>query len=87
MKRAPALVLLATIPGRGKHWETLDCYAEGVRELGRKHKNLTIADVNAHFKAMGREKFETLMADGAHPNRNGQREMARVVFEAIAGER
>ncbi|KPJ56388.1 MAG: hypothetical protein AMS16_02535 [Planctomycetes bacterium DG_58] len=87
MKTAPACVLLATIPGNGKHWESLDCYAEGVRELGRRHKNLTVADVNAHFKKMGFEKFKTLMADGAHPNRNGQREMAKVVFEAITGEK
>ena len=85
MKAAPACVLLATIPGNGKHWESLDCYAEGVRQLRREHPNITVADVNAHFKKMGFEKFKTLMADGAHPNREGQQEMAKVVFEAVTG--
>jgi len=85
MKAAPACVLLATIPGNDKHWESLDCYAEGVRGLGRTHPNITVADVNAHFKKMGFDKFKTFMADGAHPNREGQREMAKVVFEAITG--
>ena len=87
MKRPPACVVLATIPGNGEHWETLDCYAEGVRGLGKSHPNLTVADINGHFKRMGFEKFKTLMADGAHPNVQGQREMANVVFEAITGEK
>jgi hypothetical protein len=87
MKQAPACVLLATIPGNGKHWESLDCYAQGVRALGKQHPNVTIADINAHFKAMGFDKFRTLMADGAHPNRDGQRQVAEVVFEAITGEK
>ena len=87
MKRPPACVVLATIPGNGEHWETLDCYAEGVRALGKAHPNLTVADVNGHFKQMGFDRFKTLMADGAHPNVQGQREMAKVVFEAITGDK
>ena len=87
MKAAPACVLLATLPGNDKHWESLDGYAEGVRGLGKEHPNVTVADVNAHFKQMGFEKFRTFMADGAHPNREGQRELAVVVFEAITGEK
>lgn len=87
MKRPPACVVLATIPGNGEHWETLDCYAEGVRALGKSHPNLTVADVNGHFKRMGFDRFKTLMADGAHPNVQGQREMAKVVFEAITGDK
>jgi len=86
MKQAQACILIATVPGRDKHWETLDCYAEGVRELGRKHPNLTVADANAHFKAMGRKKYASLMADEAHPNKEGQREMATVLFRTITGE-
>ncbi len=87
MKEAPACVMLATIPGNRQHWETLDCYAEGIRELCKKHPNLALADVNAHFKTMGLDKFKTFMADGAHPNHAGQAEMTRVVFEAITGEK
>ena len=87
MKKAPAGVVIATMPGNGKHWESLDCYAEGVRTLAKKHPNITVADVNAYFKTMGFETFKTFMADGAHPSREGQREVAKVVFEAITGEK
>jgi len=85
MKKAPACVLLATVPGGDKHWESLDCYAEGVRGLGKTYPNVTVADVNAHFKKIGAEKSKTLMADVAHPNVKGQQEMAKVVFKAITG--
>jgi len=86
MKRAPACLVIATVPGRRSHWETLDCYAEGLRELGRKHPNLAVADANAYFKAMGQEKYASLMADEAHPGKQGQREMAKVLFRTITGE-
>ena len=36
---------------------------------------------------MGFDRFKTLMADAAHPNVPGQREMAKVVFEAITGDK
>ena len=36
---------------------------------------------------MGFDRFKTRMADGAHPNGQGQREMAKVVFEAITGDK
>jgi lysophospholipase L1-like esterase len=85
MEKPPAAVLLATIPGRDAHWDSLDCYAEGARELGKQHKNVAVADCNGFFKPMGKEKYATLMADGAHPNREGQREMAKVVFRTITG--
>lgn len=87
MDSPPAAVFIATVPGRSKHWETLDCYAEAVRGLAKRHPNVTVADANGRFKAMGRESYARLMSDEAHPNREGQRELARVVFEAIAGEK
>ncbi len=86
MDRAPACLLLATIPGRDKHWDSLDVYAEAVRQVGREHPNVALADVNRHFKELGKEAYADLMADEAHPNRPGQEHMAKVVFEAITGE-
>jgi len=83
MEHPPACVILATIPGRDKNWEKLDPYAQAVRELVRDHPNLTVADVNAHFKAIGKAGYFGLMGDEAHPNDLGQSEMAEVVFEAI----
>ena len=87
MKRPPACVLIAPIPGRKTNWEKLDAYAEGVRRLGVKHANVPIADANAHFKKMGQPAYSKLMADEAHPNPTGQTEMAKAVFEAITGEK
>lgn len=86
MDRAPACLLLASIPGRDKHWDRLDVYAEAVREVGREHPNIAVADVNRHFKKLGKEAYADLMADEAHPNQTGQEHMAKVVFEAIIGE-
>lgn len=87
MDRAPACLLLASIPGRHKHWDSLDVYAEAVRQVGREHPNIAVADVNRHFKTLGKEAYADLMADEAHPNQTGQKHMAKVVFEAITGER
>jgi lysophospholipase L1-like esterase len=86
MDRPPACVMLATIPGRDEHWQTLDPYAQAVRDFAAGHPNVTVADVNAHFKAMGKEAYQPLMGDEAHPNDAGQMEMAKVVFEAMAGQ-
>lgn len=87
MEKPPAVVFIATIPGREKHWETLDCFAEGVRGLAARFPNVTVADAAGRFKAMGREAYSKLMADEAHPSAEGQREIARIVFEAITGEK
>jgi lysophospholipase L1-like esterase len=87
MRKPPALVLLATIPGKDQHWETLDCFAEAVRAFGKEHPNVAVADVNGFFKSLGKEKSAPLMSGEAHPNASGQREMAKVVFEAITGEK
>ncbi len=85
MDSPPAAVFLATVPGRQTHWETLDCYAEGIRKLKTKHRNITVADVGAHMKALGKEKYRRFMADEAHPNAEGHKQIAKVVFEAIIG--
>jgi lysophospholipase L1-like esterase len=87
MERPPAAVFIATTPGREKHWETLDCFAEGVRGLSARFPNVTVADAGGRFKAMGQEACSKLMADEAHPSEAGQKELAKVVFEAITGEK
>ena len=87
MKVPPAVVFLASIPGKDKEWETLDCYADAVRALGAKYRNVAVADVNGYFKKLGKDKYAGLMSGEAHPNVEGQKEMARVVFEAITGEK
>ena len=86
VRRPPACILIATIPGNKANWERLDCYAQGIRELGKKHPNVTVADANAHFKKMGQPAYAKLMSDEAHPNRAGQQEMAEVLLRTIAGE-
>jgi lysophospholipase L1-like esterase len=86
MKTPPAGLLLATMPGRDADWNTLDSYAAAVRKLAEKCTNLTVADVAAHFKAMGKEKYARFMADEAHPNAAGQLEIAKVVFQTITGQ-
>jgi lysophospholipase L1-like esterase/SAM-dependent methyltransferase len=85
MKEPPACILLASIPGRDKAWDRLDAYAEAVREAGRQYPNLAVADVNRHFKEMGKEAYASLMTDEAHPNQAGQEEMAKVLFQTITG--
>jgi lysophospholipase L1-like esterase len=83
MEKVPACVVIATIPGRKGHWESLDCYAEGIRELGKKYPNLTIADANGVFKAMGQPAYAPLMSDEAHPNKKGQVEMGKILFGVL----
>jgi len=87
MKAPPACVFIATIPGRQKHWETLDAYAQAVRDLGKAHANVAVADVNAHFKSLGQEAYARLMSDEAHPNAGGQQEIANVLFETLTGQK
>ena len=38
------------------------------------------------MKALGQEAYGKFMADEAHPNVEGQKEMAGIVFRAITGE-
>jgi len=83
MKSPPAAVIIASVPGRSKHWDSLDCYAEGVRGLKAKHPNVTIADAGGRFKKLGQPAYAKLMADEAHPGREGHKEFAKIVFEAI----
>jgi len=87
MDSPPACVILATIPGRDQHWRTLDPYAAAVRKLAEDKRNIAVADVSAHFKAMGKSQYAAYMGDEAHPNKRGQAEMAKVVFEAIVNAR
>ena len=86
MKAPPACVLLAPTPGRQVNWDKLDAYAGGVRDLVKQYPNLALADANAHMKALGQEAYGKFMADEAHPNVEGQKEMAGIVFRAITGE-
>jgi len=86
LKAPPACVLLAPTPGRQANWEALDAYAQGVRDLGKQYANLTIADANAFMKQMGQEAYGKMMADEAHPNPEGQKVLAGVVFRAIIAE-
>jgi lysophospholipase L1-like esterase len=83
VERPPACILIATLPGRKANWEALDGYAKGIRALGRRHPNLTVADANGHFKKMGQPAYSKLMSDEAHPNRAGQRALAKVLFDTI----
>jgi len=86
MQTPPAVMPIAPIPGRKVNWAALDAYAEGVRELGRKQKTLSVIDANGHFKALGMQRYQRYMSDEAHPNKSGQKEMAGVVFRAITGD-
>jgi len=86
MKKPPACIFIATVPGRDKAWERLDVYAEAVREIGREHPNVSVADANAYFKQLGKEAYAALMADEAHPNKVGQERIATVLLQTIAGE-
>ena len=87
MKAPPACVFIATIPGRQKHWETLDAFAQAVRDLGKAHANVAVADASAHFKSLGQEAYAKLMGDEAHPNASGQQEIADVLFETLTGQK
>lgn len=86
MKTPPACIIITTIPGKKKHWETLDCYAVGIREIGRKYKNITIADINKHFKGIGRNGYIPYMRNEAHPSAKGYQEMADQLFKIITGK-
>ncbi len=87
MKTPPACIFIATVPGREKAWERLDVYAQAVREVADQHPNVTVADANGHFKEMGKEAYAPLMTDEAHPNGNGQEEIAKVLFHTLLGQR
>jgi lysophospholipase L1-like esterase len=87
MKAPPACLVLAPTPGRQVNWEALDAYAQGVRELVKNHPNLTLVDANAHMKQLGQEAYAPLMADEAHPNPEGQKVMAGLLFRAITGQK
>lgn len=86
MKKRPACVLLAPTPGRQANWMALDAYAQGVRDLGMRHRNVTVADANASMKQLGQEAYAKLMADEAHPNPEGQKVMAEILFRTITGQ-
>jgi lysophospholipase L1-like esterase len=87
MGTPPSCVILSPIPGKDRNWDSLDPYARGIRAFVKQHPNLTLSDVNAHFKGVGKLEYAKLMADEAHPNERGQEEMAKVVFRAITGEK
>lgn len=85
MKTPPACMVLTTIPGRKEHWNTLDPYAEAIRDLEKIYPDLTIADLNRHFKEKGIEAYAAFMSDEAHPNSSGHKEMAKFLFRLITG--
>ncbi|MFB3893337.1 MAG: GDSL-type esterase/lipase family protein [Phycisphaerae bacterium] len=85
MKAPPACVFIATVPGKDKHWETLDPYAAAVRELVKAHPNTAVADANGRIKSLGKEAYARMMTDEAHPNADGHREIAKALFETITG--
>lgn len=83
------VLLITSLPGTSEEaWERLAVGAEVVREVARK-KRTGLGDAGVAFRNLGRE---TLIAeyfrsgDPAHPNPKGQDLLARLLFEAIAGE-
>ncbi len=79
----PACIVLSPMPGRDVNWNALDPLAQGVRDLCAANPNITVADANAYFKAMGKENYAKLMGDEAHPNAKGHQKMAELVIKAI----
>ena len=63
-------------------------YAQAVRELG-KREQVTVIDVYATFETFGKkdgQSVDDLLLDGMHPNDRGQRIVAELLVEALAGK-
>ncbi|NLF17003.1 MAG: SGNH/GDSL hydrolase family protein [Lentisphaerae bacterium] len=77
-----AILLLATGPGCGPRFTMMDDYAEAIREIGRE-RGLTVFDMHAHLKAIGREELQGFYGDMAHPNEDGHRLIAEALCEFL----
>lgn len=77
-----AILLLATGPGCGPRFTMMDDYAEAIREIGRE-RGLTVFDMHAHLKAIGREELQEFYGDMAHPNADGHRVIAEALSEFL----
>ena len=89
-KTKPTAVVMTPNP-RGQtdaQWSIFDGYADGLRTRARENRNLVLADVYQHFKALANpeEYRKTYTSDGVHPTLKGDEEIARVLFKAITGE-
>ncbi len=60
----------------------MDDYAEAIREIGRE-RGLTVFDMHALLKAVGREELAGLFGDMAHPNQDGHRVIAEALCEFL----
>jgi len=83
------VLLITSLPGTSEEaWERLQAGAEVICKLARE-KRCGLCDASSSFRELGRE---TLIAeyfrtgDVAHPNAKGQDLLARVLFEAVAGQ-
>ena len=80
-----AILPLTTIPGGGPRYLMLDDFAQAVRDVSR-NRGLTYCDLQATFKALGRDGVLPLLADAAHPNAQGHEVIARALADFLEGQ-
>lgn len=77
-----AILPLATMPGAGPRFTMLDDFAQAVRDVCAA-RGIECCDMQAAFKAVGREGMPALLGDMAHPNAEGHRLMARTLADFL----
>ncbi|OGF49780.1 MAG: hypothetical protein A2231_04575 [Candidatus Firestonebacteria bacterium RIFOXYA2_FULL_40_8] len=85
MKKAPAVIIVTTNPSALENlWDSMDSYAQGLRDFTAKNKNIMLVDFMKYFKAMDRNDYkQKFLEDTTHPSTNGNNEMAELILKAI----
>jgi lysophospholipase L1-like esterase len=85
-RTAPCAIIMTPNPSGGsdESWPVFDSFADGLRDICRQNRHVILADLYQHFKTFAREDYKLkFAADGIHPNTEGEREIARVLFKGI----
>jgi len=76
-----ALCPIPTLPGARTRFEMMDDYAQQIRDLVATRTDLTVMDLQRPIKAMGRDAWNDLLRDLAHPNEAGHEWLAETMAQ------
>jgi lysophospholipase L1-like esterase len=76
-----AICPITTLPGGGYRFVMLDDYAQAVRDLAAERGDVTVTDLAARIKPMGRLEWMTMLGDLAHPNVDGHEWLAEALAD------
>ncbi|MDZ4199721.1 MAG: SGNH/GDSL hydrolase family protein [Kiritimatiellia bacterium] len=78
-----AICPITTLPGSSTRFEMLDDYAQQIRELCAERSDLTCIDLNRKIHDLGREAWNGMLRDLAHPNEAGHEWLAHTLADWV----